>query len=60
MDSKPVYLSKTFWMSAVVALAPLFPGVAAFVSAQPEMVGVILGVIFAALRYISKDKIVIL
>lgn len=57
---KSILLSKTFWVSVVMAVAPLFPAVSAFISASPEMFAMIMGGVFSALRLISKDKVVIL
>lgn len=56
---KPAWASKTLWVALVVAIAPFIPAVQDFVVKSPEMVGMILGAVFALLRIISKDKIVI-
>ena len=57
---KSVLKSKTFWMSLIVALAPLIPPVQAYVQANTEMVGLMVGGIFAVLRVITKDKVTLL
>jgi len=59
MEEKQPWQSKTIWVSVVVALLPLFPAVSHLVSDHPELVSLVLGGLFAALRMISKDKIVI-
>lgn len=58
MEKKP-WESKTVWVALVVAIIPFIPGASALISANPDVVGVTLGVVFAALRMITKDKIVI-
>ena len=56
---KPVYLSKTFWMSLIVALAPLAPQVSEWIAANPSAFSAICGGVFAILRFVTKDKVVI-
>lgn len=56
---KKPWQSKTLWMSLIVAVAAFVPGVDAFVKANLEMVAIMLGVIFSALRLISGGKITI-
>jgi len=59
-DSKPSWTSKTLWASAIVALVPLFsPTVAAYISANPAMVTAILGLVFGALRIVTKGAVTI-
>lgn len=57
---KSILKSKTFYVSLVVALAPLFPAVQALVAANPEMVGAVLGGVFTVLRLVSAGKVSIL
>lgn len=49
--------SKTLWVSAIMAVAPLFPPVAAVVAAQPEAVSTAVGVIFFILRLVTDTKV---
>lgn len=56
---KSILLSKTFWVGVVAAIAPLFPAVQAIMASSPEMVGMVVGAVFAVLRLISKDKVVL-
>jgi hypothetical protein len=55
--NKGILKSKTFWVSLVVALAPLFPVVSEFISGQPEMFSMAIGGVFTFLRFITKDKV---
>jgi hypothetical protein len=57
--SKPVWQSKTFWVAAITALAPLYPPVAAFVATNPTLVTVGLGVVFGVLRTVTKGAVTI-
>jgi len=59
MEEKKSWESKTIWVSIAVAILPLFPSISQIVSGNPELVSILLGGLFAALRFISKDKIVI-
>ena len=56
-NTKKPWLSKTVWISVIVALAPLFPPVAAVVATNPEMISFAVGAVFAAIRLISSQKI---
>lgn len=49
--------SKTLWLSALVALAPLVPGVGPIIAANPELVSAALGVVFAGLRFVTSKPI---
>jgi len=55
-EKKP-WESKTIWLGVAVALLPLFPAISLVVSGNPELVSLVLGGLFTALRIISKDKI---
>ncbi len=50
--------SKTIWVSVIVAVAAFFPSVQVAISANPEIVGMVVGGIFAVLRLITKGKVV--
>jgi hypothetical protein len=54
---KAVWQSKTFWAAAITALAPLIPPVGAFVAANPQAVGLVVGLVFAGLRAVTKKPI---
>lgn len=58
-EEKSPWKSKTIWVAIVVAILPLFPSVSMIVSSNPELVSIVLGGIFSALRVISKDKVII-
>lgn len=56
--SKPLYMSKTFWVSAVTALLPLvFPPAAVWVGANPALFSAVMGAAFAGLRAVTKDRV---
>ncbi len=57
MNSKNPLQSKTLWVSLIVAVAAFFPGVQALVASNPEIIGVVVGGIFAVLRLVTKGKI---
>ncbi len=57
MPVKKPWFSKTVWMSLIVAVAAFIPGVGEYVAANVETVGIVLGVVFSALRLISNGKI---
>lgn len=59
MEQKVAWKSKTVWVALVAAVAAFIPGVQAWISANPDTYGSILSGVFVALRFISKDKIVI-
>ena len=56
---KKIWQSKTLWMSLIVAILAFFPSVQIFATKNPEAVGTILGLVFSALRLLTKGKIVI-
>lgn len=57
---KSVLLSKTFWFGVITAVAPLVPGVSAWVAGHLEIVGSVWGGLAVVLRLVSKDKVVLL
>lgn len=59
METKKPWQSKTIWAAIVVAVLPLFPSVSQMVSSNPELVSIVLGGLFSALRLITKDKVII-
>ena len=59
IESKPIWKSKTFWSSLVVALAPLAPGTSEWISGNPEAYSAILGAMFMFLRTITSNKVTI-
>jgi len=59
METKPFYLSKTFWLQVLALVAILVPASAAFIQANFTEAGAAWVVINLFLRAISKDKLVI-
>lgn len=59
METKKPWQSKTLWLGLLSAVAPFIPGVGAVIVNNPTVVTTGLGLIFMALRLISKGKIVI-
>ena len=55
--SKPIWKSKTFWSSLIVALAPLLPEFGAWVSENPEAYSGMIGGLFILLRAITNTGI---
>ena len=58
--NKSLFLSKTFYFGLVTAIAPLFPPVQAWVSANVETVGLIWSALAIVLRMVTKEKVVLL
>ena len=56
---KSLWRSKTLWTAVITAILPFIPVVNVWAGANPQLVGVALGVIFGALRLATKDKLVI-
>lgn len=59
LSGKPFYKSKTLWMSVATAIIPFVPVLGPWCAANPQMLGVILGFAFSALRLATKDRIVV-
>jgi len=57
---KSILNSKTFWVSLLVALAPLVPGLREWITESPEVFSGVIGAIFAGLRMITHGKVVLL
>jgi len=57
---KSVLKSKTFWFGLASALAPLIPSVGAYMAANSAQVGMLWGALAIALRFVTKDKVVLL
>lgn len=57
IDVKKPWESKTLWVSAIVALAPLYPPIGALVAANPEWISMAVGAIFAGLRMITNTGV---
>ena len=57
VETKPPYLSKTIWLSALMALAGFIPGAKEWVAAHPDVMMWGSGAVFAFLRWVSKGKI---
>jgi uncharacterized membrane-anchored protein len=56
-DCKPLFKSKTVWLSVIVAVAGFFPPAQAILVAQPEIASLVVGGIFGAVRLITKGKV---
>lgn len=54
---KQTLKSKTIWFSLLMAVLAFFPPVNEFVSNNPQIQQVIIAVIVAILRFVTKDKI---
>lgn len=55
MEPKKPWYSKTLWVSLICAVAPFIPTVGTVIAANPEAVGVVVGVVFTFLR-ITTEK----
>ncbi len=56
---KSVFLSKTFYFGLLSAVAPLFPGVGEWIAQNVVAVGIVWGAAAVLLRFITKDKVVL-
>jgi len=59
MESKKPWQSKTNWVALLIAVASFFPQVQALIISNPEGFGVLISGVFTALRFVTKNKIVI-
>ena len=57
---KSIFKSKTFWVSLLVALAPIVPGLREWITVNPESFSAIIGAVFAGLRLITNSKVAII
>lgn len=56
MNTKPFYLSKTFWSNIVLGgIIMIFPSVGEKLT--PETVAIVFGIVNIILRVVSKDQI---
>lgn len=54
---KKPWQSKTLWLSLITAAAPFVPAFQKIIVEHYQLLGTVLGVLFAGLRSISKGKI---
>lgn len=57
MNTKSIFTSKTMAAQAITALAAFYPPVTAFVAAHPGETLVVLSLVNAGLRYVTKGKV---
>ena len=57
---KNVLLSKTFWFNLMMALSPLIPGTAEFLTENTQVVAIGWSIVNMILRKVSKSEIKIL
>ena len=57
---KSVLLSKTFWFNLMMALSPLLPGAAEFLTENTQVVAIGWSIINMILRKVSKSEIKLL
>lgn len=57
--NKSILKSKTFWMQVLGVIAMLFPVVQEKVLAHPELIASVWGGLNIILRYITKDRVVL-
>lgn len=60
METKPVYLSKTFWVQILAVIALVIPASSQFIQAHFTEAGMGWAMINVVLRLISKDKVQLL
>ena len=56
-ETKPLWKSKTIWLSVFTAVSAFCPPVQAFMLASPEATSMIVGAIFAGLRWATDSKL---
>lgn len=59
VESKPLWQSKTVWVSVLVAIAPYLPNVGPLIASNPETVSAVVGGIFALLRIVSTKPLTV-
>jgi hypothetical protein len=57
---KSVLKSKTFYFGLATAIAPLFPVVGEYLSANAAQIGMIWGAVSIVLRMVTKEKVVLI
>ena len=57
--NKSYLKSKTLWVSLICILAPIYPPIQDVVVANPEVVGMVVGGVFALLRLITGKPLVL-
>lgn len=58
--NKSILKSRTFYFGLLTALAPLFPGVGSFIAENTAMITALWGALAIALRFVTKDRVVLL
>jgi len=58
--NKNILTSKTFYFGLITAIAPLFPVVGEFIKTHTSEITMIWGSLAMILRYVTKDKVVLL
>jgi hypothetical protein len=57
-ETKHVLASKTFWISALTTLVPLFwPPAGVWIAANPEVFSTVVGVVFGGLRFATSKPV---
>lgn len=57
-ETKSAWASKTIWISALAAIAPLvYPPASAWIELHPEAFSAVMGLVFGALRFATKEKV---
>lgn len=57
MNNKSIFKSKTVLVNVIIAAAGFFPGVAAYVSENPEQVLTMIATAGIFLRMVTKNKV---
>lgn len=55
--NKKPWESKTLWLAAITAVAPLIPPIGEFVRESPDLFACGLSVLFGALRFVTDSRI---
>jgi hypothetical protein len=56
-DVKHALKSRTVWAGIIMAVVPLIPPLQALVIANPELTGVLAGLVVAGLRLVTDSKV---